>query len=371
MLKTIKDFLKLDPILLLGCVSLLLFSSILIYISSSGEIRVVQINIVHWIIGFGFMLAFKNLSVHNLKILSLILFGIIFISLLFILGFGHTSKGAQRWLDLGFVRLQPSELVKIFLPATLAFLIHKKPIPIKFQDQLIPLGLIAITVVLVSLQPDLGTAIVIGVTGLLLLFFAGISWYLIGFGAVSIAIAIPLVWNFYMHQYQKDRVMILFNPELDPLGKGYHIIQSKIAIGSGGIFGKGFGKSTQTNLNFLPESTTDFIFSVLSESFGLIGTLILLSIYTVVILRIYYIAHICTNVFLKLLNASLASLILISIFINISMVSGMMPVVGLPLPFVSYGGTALISMMIIIGIASLTASYNKNEKKSFIGNKLL
>jgi len=271
---------------------------------------------------------------------------------------GEVGKGAQRWLVLGPVRFQPSELMKVALPLMVAWIISQGSMPPSFRRMILALFLIAITVGLIVIQPDLGTSILIGMSGLFVVFFAGLKWrYILG-AIVATAASIPIIWQF-MHAYQKQRVLTFLNPESDPLGSGYHIIQSKIAIGSGGIDGKGFLNSTQAHLDFLPESTTDFIFSVLSEEFGLIGVVILLAMYLFVLARGLLISAYAQDHFTRLVAASLTMTLFIYVFVNIGMVSGMLPVVGLPLPLVSYGGSSMVTLMISFGILMSIQTHRK------------
>jgi rod shape determining protein RodA len=267
-----------------------------------------------------------------------------------VLLFGDIGKGAKRWLDLGFFRFQPSEIMKLALPMMIAWLFAHDTLPPSNKKMLVGIGLVGLISGLIIVQPDLGTSILIAMSGLFVLFFAGLSWKFILSAMAVVAASLPIIWNFYMYDYQKQRVLTFLNPESDPLGTGYHIIQSKIAIGSGGIEGKGFMGSTQAHLEFLPESTTDFIFSVLAEEFGLIGVAILLLLYLLVIARGLYIAYQAQENFARLTAASLVMTLFVYVFVNIGMVSGLLPVVGLPLPLLSYGGSSLVTLMVSFGI---------------------
>lgn len=263
---------------------------------------------------------------------------------------GDISKGAQRWLNLGFMRIQPSEIFKVVMPLIIAAFLSRRPLPPSFLSVLTAFALILLPVVLVLLQPDLGTAGLIGISGFIAVFIAGMSvWWLVA-GGIGAAAAIPIMWNYVLHDYQKQRVLTLIDPESDPLGAGYHIIQSKIAIGSGGIFGKGWLQGSQSQLDFLPEPHTDFIFAVLAEELGLIGFLILLGIYSYIILRCIIISFNAGSNFCRILSASYTFTFACYIFINIGMVSGILPVVGVPLPMISYGGTSMITLAVGFGI---------------------
>lgn len=262
---------------------------------------------------------------------------------------GHIGKGAQRWLTLGIFRFQPSEIMKIAVPLTLAWFLDKKALPPKLITLFICCILLAIPVVLTAKQPDLGTALIIACTGVSVLFLAGMRWRIIILLLILAAILAPMLWHF-LHGYQRERVLTFLNPERDPLGAGYHIIQSKIAIGSGGIFGKGYLQGSQSHLEFLPEHTTDFIFAVLGEEFGLLGAIALIAVFAFVVLRSLYISAQAQDTFSRLVAGSIALTFFLSFFINVGMVSGILPVVGVPLPLVSYGGTAMVTIMAGFGI---------------------
>lgn len=263
--------------------------------------------------------------------------------------FGEIAKGARRWLDLGFIRVQPSEMLKIAMPMMLAWYFHRREASMKGRDFAVAALLLSIPVLLVVRQPDLGTALLIVAAGSSVIFFAGISARLLAaLGALGLA-ALPLLW-LVMKDYQKQRVLTLLDPTADPLGKGFHIIQSTIAVGSGGLTGKGWMQGTQTHLDFIPEHTTDFILAVFAEEFGLVGTLSLIGLYCVIIGRGLVIAAQGATLFSRLLAAALSLSIFTYTFVNIGMVIGVLPVVGVPLPLMSYGGTAMVSLGIASGI---------------------
>jgi len=266
-----------------------------------------------------------------------------------VLFMGEVGKGAQRWLDLGIVRFQPSELLKLAVPLMLAWFLAERPLPPKGLRVLWVALLTAIPVLLIARQPDLGTALLVASAGAFVLFLAGLSWRLIIFlGILGSALA-PVLW-YLMRDYQRQRVLTLFDPESDPLGSGYHIIQSKIAIGSGGVYGKGWSNGTQSHLEFLPERSTDFIFAVLGEELGLLGIVVLLGIYLFIIFRGLYIATRIQDAFGRLLAGGLILVFFVYLFVNVGMVSGMLPVVGVPLPLVSYGGTSMVTIMAGFGM---------------------
>lgn len=276
--------------------------------------------------------------------------------------FGIESNGAKRWLAFGGVNLQPSELIKITLPLMIAWLYQNFQNKISLKVHLIAIFLILVPVYLVLLQPDLGTSIMIALSGFLIIFLAGVSWRLILSSLVITILSSPIIWM-NLHIYQKNRILNMLDPFADPLGTGYHTIQSMIAIGSGGGFGKGWGQGSQTNLNFLPEANTDFIFAVYAEEFGFFGVILIFALFLFLIYRIFNLANDMQDTFSKLLTVSLGASIFAAIFVNIAMISGLVPVVGLPLPFMSYGGTSMVVSLISIGIIM-----NLNNHKTLIAN---
>ena len=276
--------------------------------------------------------------------------------------FGIESNGAKRWLAFGGLNLQPSELIKITLPLMIAWLYQNFQNKISLKVHLIAIFLILVPVYLVLLQPDLGTSIMIALSGFLIIFLAGVSWRLILSSLVITILISPIIWM-NLHIYQKNRILNMLDPFADPLGTGYHTIQSMIAIGSGGGFGKGWGQGSQTNLNFLPEANTDFIFAVYAEEFGFFGVILIFALFLFLIYRIFNLANDMQDTFSKLLTVSLGASIFAAIFVNIAMISGLVPVVGLPLPFMSYGGTSMVVSLISIGIIM-----NLNNHKTLIAN---
>ena len=276
--------------------------------------------------------------------------------------FGIESNGAKRWLAFGGLNLQPSELIKITLPLMIAWLYQNFQNKISLKVHLIAIFLILVPVYLVLLQPDLGTSIMIALSGFLIIFLAGVSWRLILSSLVITILSSPIIWM-NLHIYQKNRILNMLDPFADPLGTGYHTIQSMIAIGSGGGFGKGWGQGSQTNLNFLPEANTDFIFAVYAEEFGFFGVILIFALFLFLIYRIFNLANDMQDTFSKLLTVSLGASIFAAIFVNIAMISGLVPVVGLPLPFMSYGGTSMVVSLISIGIIM-----NLNNHKTLIAN---
>jgi rod shape determining protein RodA len=263
--------------------------------------------------------------------------------------FGDVSKGARRWLNLGFMRIQPSELMKIAMPLMLAWYFQKRETLISLRDYGVAALILLVPTALIARQPDLGTAVLVLAAGCYVIFFAGLPWKIIAGMVVAAVAAAPLAWN-HLHDYQQARILTMLDPEKDPLGKGFHIIQSTIAIGSGGILGKGWSQGTQAQLEFIPERHTDFIFAVLSEEFGLIGNTVLLILYALLIGRGLMIAANAPTLFSRLMASAITMIFFTYAFVNMGMVSGILPVVGVPLPFISYGGTALVTLFLGIGI---------------------
>ncbi|MBI4754850.1 MAG: rod shape-determining protein RodA [Betaproteobacteria bacterium] len=263
--------------------------------------------------------------------------------------FGDVSKGARRWLHVGFTRIQPSEIMKIAVPLMLAWYFQQREATLRLRDYGVAALLLAVPVVLIVRQPDLGTAMLVLAAGFYVIFLAGLSWRVMFALAVTAGASLPLVWTL-LHDYQRRRVLTLLDPASDPLGAGYHIIQSTIAVGSGGALGKGWLHGTQTHLEFIPERHTDFILAVFAEEFGLVGSLLLLLLYLALIVRGLMIASNAPTMFTRLLAGSVTLIFFTYAFVNIGMVSGVLPVVGVPLPFISYGGTALVTLFLGVGI---------------------
>jgi rod shape determining protein RodA len=271
---------------------------------------------------------------------------------------GEMGGGAQRWLDIG-VRFQPSEIMKLAVPAMLGWVLHDRPLPVTIRVNALLLAMILVPAAMIAIQPDLGTAIMITLTGLTVIFLAGIDLrYLLSAIPLSAAAGFTL-WQFYMLPYQKQRILTLFDPEKDPLGSGYHIIQSKIAIGSGGLFGKGLLNGSQGKLEFLPEQTTDFIFAVIGEELGFIGVTALIIIYLLIVARGFFIAVAAQDTFSRLLAGSISLTFFFYVFVNTAMVTGLLPVVGVPLPLVSAGGTSMVTLCAGFGILMSIHTHRK------------
>lgn len=351
--------LHLDVPLLLSLLALLGYGSLILYSASDQNFAVFERQLLRIGLALVVMVTVAQIPVRLLKAATpwLFLGGVVL--LVGVLVIGDIGKGAQRWLEFGFFRFQPSEIMKLAVPMAVAWYISTHPLPISFWRLCLAMLLMAIPMALILKQPDLGTALMIGASGLWVLFLAGMRWKIIFGALILIGSSLPILWRF-MHAYQQRRVLTLLNPEQDPLGSGYHIIQSKIAIGSGGIFGKGWFNGTQSHLDFLPEHTTDFIFAVLGEEFGFIGCLVLIGLFLLVTYRGLAISFAAKDRFCRLLAGSLSLTFFVSAFVNIGMVAGILPVVGLPLPLVSYGGTSIVSMMASFGIIMAIHSFEKN-----------
>jgi len=352
------DFIHLDLPLLIGLLLLCGFGLAILYSASGQDMGQIQRQLIRLGLAFLVMLIVAQIHPATLKRWSPWLYLVGLALLVAVLVFGQMGKGAQRWLDLGFFRFQPSEMVKLAVPMMIAWFLAEKPLPPDWKRLLLSLVLIMIPVLLIFQQPDLGTSLLVASAGIFALFLAGISWRIIGGALASLTALAPALW-FFMKDYQRQRVLTFMNPESDPLGSGYHIIQSKIAIGSGGVYGKGWLNGTQSNLDFLPERHTDFIFAVLAEEFGFIGILLLLSIYLFIILRGLYIASRGQDTYSRLLGGALILVFFVYLFVNAGMVSGILPVVGVPLPLISYGGTSLVTLMAGFGILMSIHTHRK------------
>nr|VFK45377.1 MAG: rod shape determining protein RodA [Candidatus Kentron sp. TC] len=341
--------LHLDIPLLLGLMLLSIIGLIVLYSASGQDLQLIIRQSIRLSVAFGIMLIMAQITPHLFFYWTPWLYVLGIVLLLAVLTAGDVGGGAQRWLQLGVVRFQPSEMLKILVPMMISRYFVNKTLPPKIIHIAGAALLALIPAILVAWEPDLGTAFFILCAGGFVVFLAGIGWKsVLSIGALT-TICAPLLW-FFMHDYQRKRVLTFLNPEQDPFGSGYHIIQSKIAIGSGGLFGKGWLNGTQSQLNFLPERSTDFIFAVFSEEFGLLGIMVLLTLYLFVIFRGLYLALNTQELFGRLLGGSLILTFFVYVFVNIGMVSGLLPVVGAPLPLLSYGGTSLVTLLAAFGI---------------------
>jgi len=359
--KSIWKSLHIDFPLLIALLILLGFGLMVLYSATDGNLIQLRRQGAFIILSFFAMLVVAQVDVHNLRRWAPEMYLGTLSLLVAVIFFGSTSGGAQRWLDIPFLpRFQPSEIMKIVLPLSIASYFSKRAIPPRFKHVFWSLVLVILPVALIAIQPDLGTALLIAVSGIFVFLLAGIRWRLV-FSFVAISIfSSPALWIFYMSDYQKQRVKTLFNPQSDPLGSGWNIIQSQTAIGSGGVNGKGWLNGVQSRLDFLPEGQTDFIVAVLAEEFGLVGMLFLLILYLVIIGRGLFIAAMAQDTFSRLLSGSIILTFFVYVFVNIGMVSGILPVVGVPLPMVSLGGTAILTLMVSFGILMSIHTHHKS-----------
>lgn len=342
--------LRIDLPLLLLLLTLTAFGLIVLY-SASGENRYyVERQGIIFLLGYAAMFVVAQVNLSTLSRWSFWLWLLGTALLVGVIFFGVGAKGAQRWLSIGGFRFQPSELMKIALPLVTAAYLSQRQLPPRMKHIFFTIIFVGTPAVLISQQPDLGTSLLVAFSGLAVLFLAGLQWrYILGAVGLVLASLWPM-WKFVLHDYQRQRVLTLLNPEADKLGAGWNIIQSKTAIGSGGLEGKGWLQGTQSHLDFLPEGHTDFIIAVLAEEFGLYGVLALLGIYLLIIGRGLVIAVNAQNTFGRLLAGSLTLTFFVYVFVNVGMVSGLLPVVGVPLPLVSYGGTAMLTLMASFGL---------------------
>lgn len=356
--RSVWQFIHID-VMLLGFVLLLCSAGLLILFSASGaDNNTVIMQAMRLSFSFMVMFLIAQVSPATLQRMAPWLYGIGLVMLVVVLLIGHIGKGGQRWLNLGIMRFQPAELMKLSIPLLLAWYYHQIHLPITFRNVVIALPIIFVPALLTAKQPDLSTACLLVIAGFSVLFLAGLSYRLIAAVIGVIAILAPAAW-FAMYDYQRQRIYTFLNPENDPLGNGYHIIQSKIAIGSGGLFGKGFLHGTQSNLHFLPEHTTDFIFAVSGEEFGFVGLLILITLYMLIIARGFYITINAQDTFTRLVAGSITITFFVSFFINTGMVTGIMPVMGVPLLLVSYGGSSMVTIMASFGILMSIQTHRK------------
>ena len=355
----LKQFLKHIDSFLMVCLFFTLMVGLFVLYSASGQsvarIYGQGINIV---VALSFMWVAANIAPNQLErvALPLYIFGVLL--LIAVALFGSISHGAQRWLNLGFTKIQPSEIMRIAMPMMLAWYFSKQEGKPKMADFAIGGVLLLVPVALIMKQPDLGTSLLITASGFYVLFLAGLSWKLLLGSTVLFAASTPILWSM-LHDYQRKRIEILLDPTQDPLGAGYHTIQAIIAIGSGGTAGKGWLNGTQAQLDFLPERTTDFIFAVFGEEFGLLGNLLLLLLFTLIILRGLVIASQAQSTFARLLAGSITLTFFTYAFVNMGMVSGILPVVGVPLPLISYGGTSMVTLCLSLGILMSIHTHKK------------
>jgi rod shape determining protein RodA len=351
--------LKLDGPLLVGLGLIVLFGLVVLYSASGQNLVQLRNGVIRALLGGVAMCALAQVKPAFLRRLSPFLWVIGVVLLIIVDVTGHIGKGAQRWLDLGFIRFQPSEIMKLAVPMCCAWWLHDRPLPPDWKSLLALALIILIPSCLTIIQPDLGTGGLILIGGMLVVIMAGLQFrVMFGLAAAGVAAA-WFAWQYVLYEYQKQRVFTLLDPESDKLGAGYHIIQSQIAIGSGGVFGKGLLNGSQGQLEFLPERTTDFIYAMVGEELGLFGATILLLLYCFVVGRALYLAVETQDTFARLLAGSIALTFFVYVFINAGMVSGLLPVVGVPLPLFSYGGTSMVTLLASFGILMSLYSHRK------------
>lgn len=317
--------------------------------ASGGEIEALEAQALRFVLGLAAMLTLAQLPPRVIRTATPWIYTLGLVLLLVVMTTGHVAMGAQRWLDIGVVRFQPSEIMKLGVPLACAWYLHDRPLPPSFVS-LVVVGLaILVPTLIIAEQPDLGTALLVAAAGAMVMLLSGLQRrYLLG-ALVLIGAAVPVAWHF-LHDYQRQRVLTFLDPQTDPLGAGYHIIQSQIALGSGGVFGKGYLNGSQAQLEFLPERNTDFVFAVIGEEWGFIGVTTVLLLYLFIIGRALYLSVVAHDTFSRLTAGSLSLTFCVYVLVNTGMVAGLLPVVGVPLPFISYGGTSMVTLMAGFGL---------------------
>jgi rod shape determining protein RodA len=347
-----------DGMLLGAVLALMAVGITVLFSASNASVARVSTQLMNILIALGILWLFANIAPQHLRRLALPLYALGILLLVGVALFGEIAHGARRWLDLGITRIQPSELMKIAVPLAMAWYFDRYEATLRLGNYFVAAMMLLIPVGLIVRQPDLGTALLISASGFFVLFLAGLSWRIIGGLALAGIASLPLAWSL-LHDYQRRRLLTLLDPSQDPLGAGYHTIQSTIAVGSGGVLGKGWLNGTQTHLDFIPERTTDFIFAVYSEEFGLFGNVVLLLLFLLVIARGMVITANAPTLFARLLAGAITLTFFTYAFVNMGMVSGILPVVGVPLPLISYGGTSLVSICLGMGILMGIATHKK------------
>jgi len=351
--------LNIDLPLVITLMLVTIFGFVVLYSALSEDLSALVRQGVRFGIAFGVFFVLSQIPPHYLRMWTPWAYLFVLFLLLLVMVNGEIGKGAQRWLNLGFVTIQPSEMMKICVPMAVAWFMHERALPPRLGHLLVLGIVILVPALMIERQPDLGTALLVVASGGLTILLAGLSFRIIAvLGGIALCAA-PLPWIFAMGDYQKQRVLTFLDPESDPLGAGYNAIQAKIAIGSGGLFGKGWFNGTQSHLEFLPERSTDFVFAVMAEEFGLLGLLLLLTLYLVLVGRGLYIAAGAQDTFTRLLAGSLSLTFFVYVFVNTAMVSGLLPVVGVPLPLVSAGGTSMVTLMAGFGILAAIGGHRK------------
>jgi rod shape determining protein RodA len=350
--------LHIDAPLLIALIGISIIGLLVLYSAGGSNMDLIGRQLLRLGIAFATMIAVAQVTPHWLQRITPWIFAAGILLLLGVLIEGEISGGAQRWLNLYFIRFQPSEMMKLAVPMMVAWYLADASLPPNRFQLLASSVMTIVPALMIIKQPDLGTALLIASAGFFVLFLAGLQWRLLAILGAIVAAAAPVLWHF-MHDYQRQRVITFLNPQNDPLGAGYHTIQAEIAIGSGGLFGKGWLNGTQSQLDFLPERSTDFIFAVLSEEFGFIGITVLFVCYSVVVIRGVLIAVQAQDTFTRLLAGSLALTFFVYVIVNTGMVTGLLPVVGVPLPMISYGGTSIVTLMTGFGILMSIQTHRK------------
>jgi rod shape determining protein RodA len=348
---------RLDMPLLAALVLLAMIGLATLYSAGDEHVSLVVNQALRFALGGAMLLLVSRIPPNTLRTWTPWLYAFSTALLLVVAAMGE-GRGADRWLNLGVVRFQPSELLKLTMPMMVAWYLHPRQLPPSWRHILVVGALIALPAGLIAEQPDLGTALLVAGAGAFALFLSGMGWRRIALLLGLAALAAPVAWHF-MHDYQRQRVLTFITPESDPLGTGWHIIQSKIAVGSGGLFGKGWHHGTQSRLEFLPEHTTDFIFAVYGEEFGLFGALALLALYAFIIGRSLWIAMAARDTYSRLLAGAIAMSFFVYVLVNGGMITGLLPVVGVPLPLVSYGGTSAVSLLTGFGVVMSIHAHRK------------
>lgn len=348
--RTLAQWLHLDLVLLLPLCLIMVLGLFVLFSASDGDWSTVSRQLRNFVVGWGVLLVVAQVRIDTIQRWSPALYFFALGLLLMVLMFGVGAKGAQRWLSLGIIRFQPSEVMKVAMPLAVAYWVVRYGLPPRLGVTVVSLLIIGLPAVVIGLQPDLGTALLVAASGVSVIFMAGISWWQIIAGMLTALAALWPAWLFILRDYQKQRILTLFDPEADKLGAGWNIIQSKTAIGSGGWSGKGWLQGTQSHLDFLPESQTDFIIAVLAEEWGFRGVLCLLALYGLVVARGFWISLTAQSTYGRLLASAITLTFCVYVVVNMGMVAGLLPVVGVPLPFVSFGGTAIVTLMLGFGI---------------------
>jgi rod shape determining protein RodA len=352
---------RIDGLLMVAAIAIVGVGLVTLFSAADQSVARVASQVMALGLGLVLMWLVANVAPQQLARAAVPLYVLAVLLLVAVAVGGTVVNGSRRWLNLGIGRFQPSELMKIALPLMLAWYFQKHEGRVRFVDFLVAAALIALPVWLIKRQPDLGTALMIGASGFFVLYLAGLSWKVMAGLAAITALAAPLVWP-HLHHFQQERILTFLDPERDPLGAGYHSTQASIALGSGGVIGKGWLNGTQTHLDFLPERHTDFIFAVFGEEFGLIGEVVLLVLYLLLVSRALVITANASTLFTRLLAGSITLMFFTYAFVNMAMVSGLLPIVGVPLPLISYGGTALVSLFVGLGILMNVQSNRKLVK---------